>query len=147
MEKEVRKFGMWILVTRSEEIEGEWLADVPDLGFTAQGRSPTQAIDAAYEAAEMVILNDLQHGRDPYGRRSLEGQRKAIVDILYGNFDFVIPIDEIDGRTDEFSCLGIAMTLAFVRQVDHVPLSTNPVRASDAISCTAPPEAPVHAEA
>lgn len=56
-----------MLVRPSAQIEGEWLAEVPELGYTAQGRSPAEAIAAAREGAGWLVDNNLELGLAPVG--------------------------------------------------------------------------------
>ena len=49
MQKEIRSYNLWILVRRSDAVDGVWRADIPALEYFAQGRSLMDAIEAARE--------------------------------------------------------------------------------------------------
>lgn len=63
--REVRTYNLWILVHRSDEFDGVWRADIPQLDYWAQADSPHDAVDAAHEVASEIILGELNGGREP----------------------------------------------------------------------------------
>lgn len=71
----------WVLIRRSEEIDGEWLAEVPDLTYIAQGRSPLLALEAANEGIGMI------HARGRIAKR-----------LIVGGMEMLVVEDEESGR-------------------------------------------------
>lgn len=64
------KFNLWTLVERSEELPGQWVAHVLELDAVTHGNSLEHAIEMAYEAATLIIVDDLTEGRSLASRRA-----------------------------------------------------------------------------
>ena len=58
-----------VLVTRAEDIEGEWISHCLELDVMSQGDSIAQALAGIAEAIAMAVEDDLSHGLDPFSRR------------------------------------------------------------------------------
>ena len=59
-----------ILVTPSESLAGQWIAHCLPLDVVTQGESIQHAFAMAGEAVWRVVVDDLEHGRDPLARAS-----------------------------------------------------------------------------
>jgi predicted RNase H-like HicB family nuclease len=58
---------LWIHVTPSE-ISGQWVSHCLNFDVVSQGDSPEHAYQMALEATELVVLDDLAHGLNPFDR-------------------------------------------------------------------------------
>jgi len=65
---ERRCYTLWATIRHAEDVPGEWVAHILDLDIVTQGRSVEHAIHMAHEAAELVVLEDLDQRRDPLVR-------------------------------------------------------------------------------
>jgi predicted RNase H-like HicB family nuclease len=63
-----RRYTLWVTVRRADDVPGEWVSHVLDLDVVTQGQSVQHALHMAREAAEMVILHDLNDSKDPLAR-------------------------------------------------------------------------------
>jgi len=67
---ESRTFSFWIVLRPSKDLEGVWVSHCLELDAVSQGASPAEAFEAAQEAAELIVLDDLARGVDPLLRRA-----------------------------------------------------------------------------
>lgn len=66
------------LIVRSESAPEIWVSVCLELGVISQGDSPGEARQNLQEAVEMVLIDDLSQGLDPYGRRPAEEKYQRI---------------------------------------------------------------------
>lgn len=59
------------LIYAAPDLPDQWIGVCPEFGVVTQGGSIRDALEMVWEAAEMVIVDDLEQGRDPGWRRSL----------------------------------------------------------------------------
>ena len=55
-----------VLVSRSDQVEGQWVAECLDIGLVTQGDSVKHAIEMTLEAVMLVIEEDLRAQRDTF---------------------------------------------------------------------------------
>lgn len=55
-------------LARDPELNSIWVAHVLDLDLVTQGATLGEALDMARDAAEVIVADDLSHGRDPSDR-------------------------------------------------------------------------------
>lgn len=65
-----REYSFWVLVSRAEDVPGEWVAHCLDLDVVSQGRSLDHSLEALAEAVTMVLADDLSENLDPYAVRA-----------------------------------------------------------------------------
>ena len=63
-----RVYDCWVILESAEDIPGEWIAHCLNFDLVTQGRSPLHALEMAIEACNMVVIDDLNAGRDPIER-------------------------------------------------------------------------------
>ncbi len=68
--REERVFSAWLIVHQAEDLPGQWVAHCLDFDAVTQGNSLGDAVRMAYDAVGILVLDDLSHGLDPYGRRA-----------------------------------------------------------------------------
>lgn len=74
---------VWITIRRAQDLPGEWIAHCLDFDVVMQGRDPQHAFEMVKEGVGMVVIDDLEAGRDPRKRRAPEEyweQLSAIMD-------------------------------------------------------------------
>jgi len=57
-----------IILRPAKDVDGEWLANVPELGIATQGDGETEALIEACEAIATVVDADIAEGLDPFDR-------------------------------------------------------------------------------
>ncbi len=65
---EVRNYNLRAIIYRAPDAPHIWVAHCLELDVVSQGATPGQANEAIREAVEMVLLDDLNAGFDPFGR-------------------------------------------------------------------------------
>jgi predicted RNase H-like HicB family nuclease len=63
---------IWYVIERAASIPSEWVAHCLDFDVVTQGRDAKHAFEMLQEAVGMVVVDDLQAGRDPRARRAPE---------------------------------------------------------------------------
>jgi hypothetical protein len=66
----MRSFNMWVVVKPADDLPDQWVAHCLDLDVVTQGTSFKHAMDMVFEAASMVVVDELVAGRDPLARRA-----------------------------------------------------------------------------
>lgn len=66
----MRVFNLWVVVKPAEDLADQWVAHCLDLDVVSQGTSFKHAMDMVFEAAAMVVVDDIVAGRDPLSRRA-----------------------------------------------------------------------------
>lgn len=104
-----RDFNLFVLLERSEELEGVWMAHIPDISTVMQGATASQAVLAAAEAATCLVLHDLKEGREPLylGQGDQCDEHKRIADIMSRSFPEFISMETLDLKSAD----GRAMVL------------------------------------
>lgn len=65
MLRDAKQYNIFVLIRRSAETEGVWLAELPEIDASVEGRTPSEALACATEAAYELIVHDLNEGIDP----------------------------------------------------------------------------------
>lgn len=66
----MRSFNLWVVVKPAEDLPDQWVAHCLDLDVVTQGTSYKHAMNMVFEAASMVVVDELVAGRDPLARRA-----------------------------------------------------------------------------
>jgi predicted RNase H-like HicB family nuclease len=82
-----RTFHLFTLVYPSET--GGWIGHNLDFDVVSQGEDAEDALESAYEAAAMVIIDDLNDGHEP------ESVRRKAPDEFYARFERIIKVGEL----------------------------------------------------
>ena len=121
MPTETRNFNLFVLLERSPSLPGIWVVHIPDLDTTVQGRSPSQALLTAIEAAQILILADLNVNlpplRESNAERTEEHVRLGRV-MTSAHFE-TVTLAELDARSEHFD--QAAVQLPGWEAVRHVP--------------------------
>lgn len=67
-----RHYNVWVVFSPSKGLPGQWVGHCLEFDVFSQGDSLQHAMNMIGEATSMVVLHDLQHGRDPVLRRAPE---------------------------------------------------------------------------
>lgn len=126
---------IFVLIRRSPELPGIWSAEMPDIETAVQGRSPSLALAAADEAAHLVIIADLNSGRDPLrfmrGNEICEG-RRAMMEVMVQAPQTMITPQMMDEMQAHVRALVVQMPVRASRAAsdrkDCEPLTTWPER-------------------
>jgi len=78
-----RRYNVWIVARPAPDLPGQWIAHCLDIDVVSQGDSLNHAIRMAHEAVSMVVVDELNKGRDPQARRAPQ----EFFDELYGLFE------------------------------------------------------------
>lgn len=73
---------MWVLLRAPAQEGGQWEADCLDLGVVTYGNSLPHALHMVSEAAHMVLVDDVNVGRDPLERRAPDEDWTELYDVL-----------------------------------------------------------------
>lgn len=117
MEMEVRSYRVWVLVRPSDEVEGLWTVDIPSLDYFSQGRTPTEAIEAAREVSLHLILHELNEGRDPL-RQDPQVEKEIAQVLLKGE---PVQPDDLDARANEILAVAAYFKVDILRRSVSLP--------------------------
>ena len=59
---------LWVLVTKSKQVPGQWVAHCLTWDIVTQGNSIEHALEMVGEAVRTCVVDDLTNGLDPRGR-------------------------------------------------------------------------------
>jgi len=74
---ETRTFSFNVFVRRAPDVAGQWVGHCPEVDVVSQGNSLRQAYEMTKEAVEIVVLDDLDAGRDPTLRAAPKAEWEA----------------------------------------------------------------------
>jgi predicted RNase H-like HicB family nuclease len=57
---------MKLTIELDRELDGRWIAEVPELNVLLYGNSRQDAIERAQSAAQEIVLNRITHASNPY---------------------------------------------------------------------------------
>ena len=106
---EVRSYYLWVLIHRSATVPNVWRAEIPDLDYFAQARTPRGAIEAAQEVAEAIVINDLNANREPIQKGKARDARHEMK--LAMNNAQPCVLDDILKRPESFDALIIRIAV------------------------------------
>ncbi len=95
MELEQRMFEGWAHVSRAEDTDA-WVAYCPHFDVMTIGDSPAHAFHMIREAVAMVILDDLNDGRDPHRRASRKPEDWEPLRRLQRSFKDEVPVQRVN---------------------------------------------------
>lgn len=103
----------------------QWIAHCLDLDLVTQGNSPSHAIDMIREASLMIISDDIEHGDDPFARRSTDEAEWArfamIMDASNLSARDVSPPELSGGTNDRGVIYGLIFGIEFVEKAEELP--------------------------
>jgi predicted RNase H-like HicB family nuclease len=70
MEKKVLRWDCRVLIQPAADLPGQWVAHCLQGDVMSQGSSPAEARDSLVEAFQIVFEHEVEHGRNPFERRS-----------------------------------------------------------------------------
>jgi predicted RNase H-like HicB family nuclease len=70
MSHDERRYNVWVVIRPAPDLPGQWVAHCLDIDVMSQGDSIHHALLMAYEATNIVALDELNKGRDPLARRA-----------------------------------------------------------------------------
>lgn len=91
----IADYNFWMIVKRSLDLPGQWIAHCLDVDVVSQGNSFEQAFRMGFEAVAMVIAEDLRAGDEPLARRAppqvwddelWDALKRGAFDISYDEF-------------------------------------------------------------
>jgi hypothetical protein len=59
---------IWYVIERAVDVPGEWVGHCLDFDVVTQGRDAKHAFEMLQESVGMVVVDDLESGRDPRAR-------------------------------------------------------------------------------
>ncbi len=77
----MRKLNVWVIFRRPAPGVGDWEAHVLDLDVVTYGKTLAHAVEMALEAARMIVVDDLQEGRDPSERRAPDEEWREMYEL------------------------------------------------------------------
>jgi len=110
-----------VLVTRSEQIPGTWVAHCLDLDVVTQGEGIRGAMDMLVEAVMMVVEDDLKAGLDPF-------ERPDAPEECWEQYSRIMrhgrPLDSVPSdKRDQVSVVVAQLHLLVRRQTQSVPVA------------------------
>lgn len=63
---------IWYVIERADDVPGEWVGHCLDFDVVTQGRELPHTFEMLNEAVSMVVIDDLDAGREPRSRRAPE---------------------------------------------------------------------------
>ncbi len=106
-------FEGWAHVSRAEDTD-DWIAYCPHFDVMTFGRTPQHAFEMIREAVAMVLLDDLQTGRDPHRRASKNRDEWEPLRRLRNESKAAVPVHKVDERVGEFKEFAVQMSWPFV---------------------------------
>jgi hypothetical protein len=89
------KFNLWTLLRRAPESGNRWEAHVLELGVVTYGDSLSHVIAMANEASYMVLVDDIEAGRNPLARRAPDEDWQELYELRkHARFCEIEDIDE-----------------------------------------------------
>lgn len=116
-------FTGWALITRAGDVPGTWVAHCLEFDVASCGDSPRHALEMLYDAVGTCLVDDLNHGFDPYDRRAPEEEWEPLL-TLFEEVRDVVRASEMDQTV--FSRFAIPITLVLTRRNNHVEAAQGP---------------------
>lgn len=113
---DTRNFNLRALIYRADDAPHIWVAHCLELDVISQGATPGQASDAIREAVEMTLLDDLNAGLDPFGRRPAPAEIHEQWADLYRR-GRMVDLSQADvAEREQVSCFGVQHSFSFQAQ-------------------------------
>ena len=119
-----------VLLSRSDQVEGQWVAECLDIGLVTQGDSVQHAMEMMLEAVMLVIAEDLRALRETFDSR----WRRPSEDKHWRTYARVLSEGSPVSIEDTSRCQAVAAALLVHRKVLNTGLATRPLLAT-AASC------------
>jgi len=79
----MRTLNLSVFLTRAPDVEGQWVGHCLDLDVVSQGDSMRHAYEMTREAVELLILDDLNAGREPTLRSAPREEWEAATRVVH----------------------------------------------------------------
>lgn len=113
---EARTFSFTVYLTRAPDLQGQWVGHCLDVDVVSQGGSLKQAYEMIREAVDMVVLDDLNAGRDPSKRSAPREEWEAAYAEVRSAAPKLLTISELFERQDSLRFAMAPLVLTFVKQ-------------------------------
>lgn len=77
-----RTFSLTVYLTRAPDVAGQWVGHCLDVDVVSQGDSMKHAYEMTREAVEMIVLDDLNVGREPAQRSAPREEWEAAYGVV-----------------------------------------------------------------
>ena len=110
----------WAHISRSVDVDGQWVAYCPHFDAMTLGNSPEHARRMIEEAVAILIGADLNEGLDPNDRRSELEEEWAPLFRLFDAHKKKVPLGQMDQEAG-FKEFAVPITWTFVPLSDSQP--------------------------
>jgi hypothetical protein len=111
---ETKSFSVQITIERAADLPGRWEAHCLEVDVVSYGTDPRDAFRMVEEATVLVIVDDLNHDRDPLARGAPEENWVRLQSVL--SKAKKVPLDTLDGEPTGETVFVISMRLSFHRK-------------------------------
>lgn len=119
-----RTFSLNVFLSRAPDVEGQWLGHCLEVDVVTQGDSMHHAYAMAREAVEMVILDDLNAGREPTLRAAPPEEWEAVYRLVRSSGPKLYTLEELfaNERKLTFALAPLILNVEAVPNVHPVAL-------------------------
>lgn len=126
-----RTFNFTVYLTRAPDLDGQWVGHCLDVDVVSQGDSLKQAYEMTREAVEIVVLDDLNTGREPAERSApREEWAAAYAKVKQHSEPKLLTLGELFEQQDALHVAMAPLVLTFQRPAEVQTLSTPLVQAA-----------------
>ena len=107
----------WVYITKAEDVDGCWLAQIFEFSVMSMGDSPEHALAMAREVLAITLCDDLNEGLDPNKRRAPEEEWAPLLDMI-SNHKAKVPVA---GMNKQNSFKRFAAQVSVVLKLEEQP--------------------------
>lgn len=113
---DIRNYNLRAIIYRAPDAPRIWVAHCLELDVVTQGATPGLANEAIREAVEMVLLDDLNAGLDPFGRHPAPPDIQARWEELFRH-GRPVDLSRADvAEREQVSCFAVHLAYSFQAQ-------------------------------